>query len=118
MRAEALDPKKLVTAAEAGSAEPHDRAERRNRAYHAAVAGRLNRDTVQRALHQLWRWSEEGNIDPRYAVEWEALLRRPLPEIKSALTEESQTARDLRQNSPFAGLLSEPERRKILEDIR
>lgn len=118
MRAEALDPKKLVTTADAGSAEPHDRAERRNRAYHAAVARRLTRDTVQRALHQLWRWSEEGNIDPRYAVEWEALLRRPLPEIKTALTEDSQGARDLRQNSPFAGLLSEPERRKILEEIR
>jgi hypothetical protein len=40
MRAEALDPKKLVTAAEAGSPEPHDRAERRNRVYHAAVARR------------------------------------------------------------------------------
>lgn len=118
MRAETLDPKELVTAAEAGSAEPHDRAERRNRAYHAAVARRLTRDTVQRALHQLWRWSEAGNIDPRYAVEWEALLRRPLRDIEAALTEDSQWARDLRQNSPFAGLLSEPERRKILEEIR
>jgi len=78
----------------------------------------MTRDTVQRALHQLWRWSEEGNIDPRYAVEWETLLRRPLPEIKTAMTEDSQRARDLRQNSPFAGLLSEPERRKILEEIR
>jgi hypothetical protein len=32
--------------------------------------------------------------------------------------EDSQGARDLRQNSLFAGLLSEPERRKILEEIR
>jgi hypothetical protein len=118
MRAEALDPKKLVPAAEAGSGEPHDRAELRNRAYHAAIARRLTRDTVREALHQLWRWSEEGNIDPRYAAEWEALLRRRLPEIRTALTEDTQWARDLRQNSPFAGLLSEPERRKILEEIR
>jgi hypothetical protein len=27
-------------------------------------------------------------------------------------------ADDLRQNSPFAGLLTEPERRRILEEIR
>jgi hypothetical protein len=50
MRAEALDPKKLVTTADAGSGEPHDRAERRNRAYHAAVARRLTREMVQGAL--------------------------------------------------------------------
>jgi hypothetical protein len=117
-RAEALDPRRLLSFADDGPTDPHDRAERRNRAYHAAVARRLSKDTVRRALHQLWRWSEEGNIDPRYADEWEALLRRPLPEIKRVLTEDSQRARDLRQSSPFAGALSEPERRKILEEIR
>jgi hypothetical protein len=115
-RAEALDPTRLVPAT--GGGDPHDRAERRNRAYHGAVARRLRKETVRKALHQLWRWSEEGNIDPRYAEEWEALLRRPLPEIKRVLTDDSQWARDLRQNSPFAGALSEPERRKILDEIR
>lgn len=117
-RAEALDPRKLVSAAEDGSPGPHDRAERRNRAYHAALARRLRRETVRRALHQLWRWSEEGTIDPRYAEQWEALLRRPLPEVKRVLTEDSQRASDLRQNSPFAGALSEAERRKILDEIQ
>jgi hypothetical protein len=117
-RAATLDPKKLLAPADNASSDPHDRAERRNRAYHAALARRLRRETVRKALHQLWRWSEEGKIDPRYAAEWEALLRRPLPEIKRVLVEDSQWARDLRQNSPFAGALSEPERRKILEEIR
>jgi hypothetical protein len=117
-RAEALDPKTLIASVELEEDEPHDRAERRNRAYHTALARRLRTDMVQSALHQLWRWSEEGNIDPRYAAEWEDVLRRPLGEIKSVLTDQSQWARDLRQNSPFAGALSEPERRKILEEIR
>lgn len=117
-RAEALDPKKLVSPADDDSADPHDRAERRSRAYHAAVARRLRRETVRTAIHQLWRWSEEGNIDPRYAEEWEALLGRPLPEIKRVLAEDSQRARDLRQSSPFAGALSERERRKILDEVR
>lgn len=117
-RAATLDPTRLLPPTEEASVDPHDRAERRNRAYHAAIARTLNRDTVRRALHQLWRWNEEGTIDPRYAEEWETVLGRPIPEIKQVLTEDSQWARDLRQNSPFAGALSEPERRKILETFR
>jgi hypothetical protein len=115
-RAETLQPARLIDEQE--SPDPHDRAERRNRAYHAAVARHLRKRTVERALHQLWRWDEEGTIDPRYAQAWEDVLRRPLPEIKRFLSEDSQHARDLRQNSPFAGALSEPERRRILEEIR
>jgi hypothetical protein len=117
-RAEALNPSLLIDGRADDATDPHDRAERRNRAYHAAVARHLRKRTVQRALHQLWRWNEEGSIDPRYAEAWEDVLRRPLPEIKRILTDDSQDARDLRQNSPFAGALSEPERRKILEEIR
>jgi hypothetical protein len=115
-RADALTPSRLIH--DYGPSDPHDRAERRNRAYHAAVARHLRKRTVDRALHQLWRWHEEGNIDPRYAEAWEDVLRRPLREIKRFLTDDGQWARDLRQNSPFAGALSEPERRKILDEIR
>jgi hypothetical protein len=117
-RAAALDTSRLIPPAVEASADPHTRAERRSRAYHAAVARTLGRDTVRDALHQLWRWNEEGKIDPRYAEEWETVLGRPIPEIKQVLTEDSHWARDLRQNSPFAGALSEPERRKIFETIR
>jgi hypothetical protein len=34
------------------------------------------------------------------------------------MSEDTQVARDLRQNSPFAGMLSEPERLKILQEVR
>lgn len=115
-RADALDAKSLVPEHE--TVDPHDRAERRNRAYHAAVARHLRRATVRRAQHQLWRWEAEGTIHPRYADAWDDVLKRPLGSIKAVLTENSQWARDLRQNSPFAGALSEPERRKILAEIR
>ena len=115
-RADALDTSSLVP--DDQPFDPHDRTERRNRAYHAAVARHLRRETVSRALHQLWRWEEEGTIHPRYADAWGAVLERPLRDIKAVLTEDSQWARDLRQNSPFAGALSEPERRKILAEIR
>ena len=115
-KADALDPRSLVPVDE--HLDPHDRAERRNRAYHGAVARHLRRDTVRRAQHRLWRWEEEGTIHARYAAAWEDVLKRRLGEIKVVLTADSQWARDLRQNSPFAGALSEPERRKILAEIR
>ncbi len=95
----------------------HDRARARSLAYHRAVAQRLNRPMAQEAQYVLYRWREQGRIDERYADRWEQLLERPLPEIRRALVDESQEADDLRQNSPFAGLLSEPERRRILREV-
>ena len=41
----------------------------------------------------------------------------PMAEIRQAITADDERGRDLRQNSSLAGLLSEPERRKILEKV-
>jgi hypothetical protein len=93
----------------------HDRARARSLAYHRALARRLRRPMVQEARHTLLRWREQGRIDPRYAEQWEGLLDGPIPEIRRALVREDQVSDDLRQNSPFAGMLSEPERRRTLQ---
>lgn len=95
----------------------HDRARARGLAYHRAVARRLSRPIVQETRHVLYRWREQGRIDERYADRWERLLQQSVPEIRRALIDESQEADDLRQSSPFAGLLSEPERRRILREV-
>ena len=95
----------------------HDRASARGLAYHRAVARGLRRPMVQEARHVLYRWREQGRIDERYADRWERLLERPIPEIRRALVDESQEASDLRQSSPFAGQLSEPERRRIVREV-
>ena len=47
-----------------------------------------------------------------------ALEGRPLPEIRWVLANDTRRGRDLSQNSPFAGMLIEPERRRLLEEIR
>ncbi len=99
----------------AGSEEGHDRARARSLAYHRVLARRLRRPMVQEARHTLLRWRAQGRIDPRYADQWERLLERPIPQIRRALVREDQVADDLRQNSPFAGMLSEPERRRTLQ---
>lgn len=80
-----------------------------------AIAGRivaepdraleLAHQNLRRARHQRARGSTAVWID-----EWERLLDRPLPELLTALTSPSPRARELRQNHPFAGLLTSEER--------
>jgi hypothetical protein len=96
---------------------PHRTAELRSFAYHRVLAPRLRRPMVDEAQRKLRRWREEGRIDPRYAQAWEEVFALPMPDIRKAITADDERGRDLRQNSPLAGLLSEPERRKILEMV-
>jgi len=70
---------------------------------------------IDEALHRVWKWRDEGKLDRRYADEWEQVLELPVADIRRTLASDDARARDLRQNSPFAGMLSEPERRRILE---
>jgi hypothetical protein len=101
-----------------GSEDAHDRAHARSLAYHRALARRLRRPMIDEARHVLYRWRAEGRIDDAYARRWDALLARPLRDVQRAIVEEGDAADDLRQNSPLAGLLSEAERRRIVEEVR
>lgn len=116
-RADRLDSRGLVPDDE-GARGGHRRAERRSLAYHRALARRLRRPMVDDALRQVWKWRSQEAIDTHYADEWERLLSRPVAEIRRAIGEDSQSAAALRQTSPFAGMLSEAERRKIISEVR
>ncbi len=96
----------------------HDRAARRSLAYHRALARSLDRRMVDAALRQVWKWRLQGRIDPHYAERWERVLREPVADVRRTISEDSQDAGDLRQSSPFAGMLSEPERRKLIQLVR
>jgi hypothetical protein len=95
--------------------DPHRAAELRSLAYHRVLAPRLRRPMIDEAQRKLHRWREEGRIDPRYAEAWAEVFAMPMAEIRKAITADDEWGRGLRQNSPLAGLLTEPERRKILE---
>lgn len=97
-----------------GGEHGHRTAELRGLAYHRAVAQRLDRALVDDALHRLRRWRSEGSIDERCAERWQEILCRPLPQVATLIAGDTPEARDLRQSSPFAGALYEPERRRIL----
>lgn len=99
------------------SGEPHRRAALRSLAYHRALAPRLRRPMIDEAIRKIHRWSEDGRIDKRYATQWLDLLEQPVHEIRRAISADDPRGQELRQSSPLAGLLSEPERRKILETV-
>jgi hypothetical protein len=119
-RANAMNTKDLVSGSSTGPDESagHRRADLRALAYHRALAPRLRRPMLDDALHRVWMWRDQGKVDERYAQQWEEVLRRPVVEVRRIIGEDAPSARDLRQNSPFAGMLSEAERRKIVDEIR
>ena len=100
-----------------GKDSSHDHTHLRGLAYHQAVAGRLRKETVADARYVLYRWREQGRIDPVYAERWDRVLAMPLTSIREAITAAGTDADDLRQNSPFAGALTEPERRRVLAEV-
>jgi hypothetical protein len=87
---------------------------------HRAVAGRVvtNPDRAlriaRRNLGRLRSTHRRGQAD-RWLREWERLLDGPLETVLDTLTSRSPRSVELRQNSPFAGVISERERSRVLE---
>jgi hypothetical protein len=65
----------------------------------------------------LRRWEDSARIDPRWADEWHRLLEKPTTEIAAEIASGSPRAAQLRQTSPFAGLLTTQERRRLTEGV-
>jgi excisionase family DNA binding protein len=87
---------------------------------HRAVAGRLARDperVLRRARRNLDRLegAHPTGMSRRWLARWRALVEQGPEAVMRALVAESEEADELRQNSPFAGVLSEAERLAILQ---
>jgi hypothetical protein len=100
-----------------GEPDDHRRADLRALAYHRAVGKQLTPAMVDAARRRLERWRTDGRIHPVWADEWTKLLLEPLDRIREVIGEDSSHAADLRQSSPFAGALSDHERRQILRAV-
>lgn len=74
-------------------------------------------DLARRNLSELQQTHARGQ-GARWLAEWERILDGPLEGVLETLTSTSPRARELRQNSPFAGLLSERERTQVLDAFR
>ena len=80
-----------------------------------AIAGALVHDPemVRRAGREMLG---SGRLRPNlWTREWEQLLNGPTKKIIAALTADTFRARELRQNSPFAGVLTGDERERVLD---
>jgi excisionase family DNA binding protein len=84
-----------------------------------ATAGKLVEDPpgamtlARRNLESLKRGNPRGS-SRRWLDEWERLLDGAVDDVLVALTSRAPRFRELRQNSPFAGVLSDDERRRVL----
>lgn len=87
---------------------------------HTAVAGKVV-DSPDRALAAARRnlgrllAAHPRGEAARQLRRWERLLSGPIDHVLDALVSRSQPSIELRQSSPFAGLLSDRERRRVLE---
>ena len=94
----------------------HRLIEARSLAMHCLIATKIAADPalLDVARRNLEAWSARyGDSPPRALEEWRAILRRPWPEIAALITDPGETAARLRQSSPFAGVLTQPERHRV-----
>jgi len=74
----------------------------------------LNEQLIEEVRRRLERWIRDDRVDPRWATRWQSLLARSVEEIAKTISSDSKSARELRQTSPFAGVLTEQERRRLV----
>ncbi|HEX6700387.1 MAG TPA: helix-turn-helix domain-containing protein [Gaiellaceae bacterium] len=86
-------------------------------AYHRLVAERLDEKLVEEARERLSEWREEGRIHPTWEERWRGLLAQPISRIAEILSADTKAARALRQTSPFVGVLTEHERRRLVRAV-
>jgi len=85
----------------------HGLAEERSLAYHRVVAERLRSDPrlVEGARARVEGWMRDGKVAERWCRDWLAVLERPVDAVAALLVDPGESARALRQSSPFAGAL-------------
>ena len=105
------------------AARPMTREDRRSRALHAAIAERLLDapgvvvPLARRNLATMRAADPDGHAG-HYLDRWAELLDQPVEAIAGVLVGPSDEARDLRQNTPFAGVLTPAERWSVYREHR
>jgi hypothetical protein len=95
----------------------HRLAELKSLALHREVARRLRADptALDRARARVAGWGEE--VHPYYRERWAEALAGDVDSVCALLEADSELARDLRQASPFAGVLEDAARWAVLRAV-
>lgn len=107
----------------AGSYPRLNRDQRQSLWLHAAVAGQIARDpagTIAHARTNLarLRLAHPSGVSSRWLDAWETVLDGGPEDVLQTLTSQAPLAVELRQNSPFAGVVPELERSAVLRRFR
>jgi hypothetical protein len=93
----------------------------RSLAMHVMVAQKIERQPglLDIPRRNLARWSQQraGEV-PMCLKEWQEIMVQPWPCIAGLITEQSERATRLRQSSPFTGVLTPAERKRIYDAFR
>ncbi|WP_235681058.1 helix-turn-helix domain-containing protein [Tomitella gaofuii] len=68
---------------------------------------------------RVWKMRQRPDgMAARYLQQWEHLIDGGVEDVAAVLTGTDERSRELRQNSPFAGVLADPVRRQVLRSFR
>jgi transcriptional regulator with XRE-family HTH domain len=104
-----------------GFHKPMTREERRSLHLHRAIARRLERspeEVLAKARETLALMRSKHPKADQLLRQWEVILDRPVSDLLPALTDPSPQGRELRQVTPFAGVLTAEERTEAYQSFR
>ena len=95
----------------------HRHLDERSLALHQLIAKKVLADPalLDKARENLARWQQMEDSPKLALAEWEQILSGSTEQIVQFPTERSERATRLNQSSPFAGILSEAERKALYE---
>jgi hypothetical protein len=96
----------------------HRTIEARSLAMHCLIAQKIaaNPALLDIPRRNIAAWlSRYGNDPPRALEEWDRILKRPWEDMALILTDPGESAARLRQSSPFPGVLTPAERKRVYE---
>jgi hypothetical protein len=103
-----------------GVVDPHRLAELRSIALHEAIGTEIVRrpELVEAARQRVHSSSAEGKLAPAHRDAWLRILDRPIEDVVAFLREDSEEARELRQATPFTGIIGARQRWSIWRAVR
>lgn len=100
---------------------PLTREDRRSLALHRAIAVKLREDPdgiISRARRNLRTMHDRNPNAAALLSNWDRLLDLPISHVRRVLTDPAPYARELRAVTPFAGVLTAPERTEVYQQFR
>ena len=100
--------------------DAHRIGEERSLALHRLIAEKVRSEPelIAQALARIERWRAGGTLSEPYARRWTELLRGDREELIRVMTESSEIGRELRQTTPFAGVIDARTRWRVWRSVR